>query len=288
MLWSIRYRSMCWLLRLLVRCGLDELDLEKAVLRHQLKVLRRGLGRAVFTTADRTFLAASARVLSRDRWRSFLVAPDTLVRWHRDLLSRHVRGSRRPGRPPLDPSIKHLVLRLGRENPRWCYLRIRGELLKLGIDVSATTIATVLRQGDLGPPRPAGSGRPGRSSCGCRPTASSPSAPPERRRVRRTWHRIRGSCRLGYARPQARPRKTRPSMTILLHRCDGPSPPRKLRGVRPWPRFRDALELALRTGPRWLPNWRSRPDGLSPHSDLGMVCHVRSQMEPRPEIQDLV
>ena len=49
MLWSIRYRSICWLLRLLVRCGLDELDLEKAVLRHQLKVLRRGGGRALFT-----------------------------------------------------------------------------------------------------------------------------------------------------------------------------------------------------------------------------------------------
>jgi len=73
MLWSIRYRSVCWLLRLLVRCGLDELDLEKAVLRHQLKVLRHGGGRALFTTADRAFLAASARVLSRDRWRSFLV-----------------------------------------------------------------------------------------------------------------------------------------------------------------------------------------------------------------------
>ena len=151
MLWSIRYRSVCWLLRLLVRCGLDELDLEKAVLRHQLKVLRRGGGRALFTTADRAFLAASARVLSRDRWRSFLVGPDTLVRWHRDLLRRRVRGSCRPGRPPLDPSIKHLILRLGRENPRWGYLRIRGELLKLGIDVSATTIATVLRQSGLGP-----------------------------------------------------------------------------------------------------------------------------------------
>jgi len=62
-----------------------------------------------------------------------------------------VRGSRRPSRPPLDPSIRHLILRLGRENPRWGYLRIRGELLKLGIDVSATTIATVLRQGGLGP-----------------------------------------------------------------------------------------------------------------------------------------
>ncbi len=151
MLWSIRYGLVCWLLRLLVRCGLDELDLENAVLRHQLKVLRRGGRRVAFTTADRAFLAASARVLSRDRWRSFLVGPDTLVRWHRDPLRRRMRGLRRPGRPPLDPSIKRLILRLGRENPRWGYLRIRGELLKLGFDVSATTIATVLRHGGLGP-----------------------------------------------------------------------------------------------------------------------------------------
>jgi len=55
------------------------------------------------------------------------------------------------GRPPPDPSIKHVIFRLGRENPRWGYLRIRGELLKLGIDVSATTIATVLRKSGLGP-----------------------------------------------------------------------------------------------------------------------------------------
>jgi len=53
--------------------------------------------------------------------------------------------------PSLDPSIKELILRLGRENPRWGYLRIRGELLKLGVDVSHTTIATVLRRGRLGP-----------------------------------------------------------------------------------------------------------------------------------------
>jgi hypothetical protein len=105
-----------------------------------------------FTTTDRAFLAAAAQLLSPDRWRSFLVRPDTLLRWHRELLRRR-RGrlSRRPGRPPLDTSIKSLILRLGRENPRWVYLRIRGELLKLGIDVSATTIATVLRRGGLGP-----------------------------------------------------------------------------------------------------------------------------------------
>jgi hypothetical protein len=119
---------------------------------HQLKVLRRGGRRVLFTTADRAFPAAAARVLSRHRWKSFPVGPDTLSRWHRDLLKRRSgRGSRPPGRPRLDPSIKHLILRLARENPRWGYLRIRGELLKLGNDVSATTIATVLRGGGLGP-----------------------------------------------------------------------------------------------------------------------------------------
>jgi putative transposase len=152
MLWSIRYQLLYRLLRLLVRCGLDELDLETVVLHHQLKVLRRGGRRVLFTTADRAFLSAAARVLPRHRWKSFLVGPDTLARWHRDLLKiGNGHGSRPPGRPLLDPSIKHLILRLARENPRWGYLRIRGELLKLGIDVSATTIGTVLREGGLGP-----------------------------------------------------------------------------------------------------------------------------------------
>jgi hypothetical protein len=97
------------------------------MLRHQLKVLRRGGRRVLFSMADRAFLAAVARVLSRNRWKSFLVGPDTLTRWHRDLLKRRSgRGSRPPGRPPLDPPFKHLILRLGRENPRWGYLRIRG------------------------------------------------------------------------------------------------------------------------------------------------------------------
>ncbi len=152
MLWSFRYRPLCGLLRLLVHCGIDERDLETVVLRHQLRILRRGGTRPRYTTADRALLAAAARVLSRGRWRSFLVRPDTLTRWHRELLHGGPRHrSRPPGRPPLDTSTKHLILRLGRENPRWGYLRIRGELLKLGIDVSATTIATVLREGGLGP-----------------------------------------------------------------------------------------------------------------------------------------
>src|SRR6266540_5828978 len=119
MLMSMRYRLVRSLIRLLLRCGVDERDLETAVLSHQLKVLRRGGTRPRFTDADRAFLAAAAGFLSRDRWRSFLVGPDTLVRWHRELLRRRGRRSRRPGRPPLDPSIKQLILRLGRENPMY-------------------------------------------------------------------------------------------------------------------------------------------------------------------------
>src|SRR6266542_1860732 len=65
MLLSLRYRLLCGLLRLLVRCGVGERDLEAAVLRHQLKIRRRGGVRLRFTTADRSFLAAAARSLSR-------------------------------------------------------------------------------------------------------------------------------------------------------------------------------------------------------------------------------
>jgi hypothetical protein len=150
-LWSIRYRLLCWLLRLLVRCGLDERGLETVVLRHQLKILRRGVRRVLFTTADRPSsqrrLGSCPGTGGRASW-----SARTRSRDGTDLMKRSSRrGSRPPGRPPLDPSIKRLVLRLGRENPRWGYLRIRGELLKLWIDVSATTIATVPRDGGLGP-----------------------------------------------------------------------------------------------------------------------------------------
>src|SRR6266498_5344976 len=90
MLMSMRYRLVRSLIRVLLRCGVDEQDLETAVLRHQLKVLRGGGTRPRFTDADRAFLAAAAGFLSRDRWRSFLVGPD---RKSTRLNSSHVRIS---------------------------------------------------------------------------------------------------------------------------------------------------------------------------------------------------
>ncbi len=127
-------------------------ELQIAVLRHQVAVLRRQVKRPIYRASDKAFLAAASRMLRREVWSAFLVQPETLLRWHRQLVRRKwTRPHRPPGRPALDPEVWGLILRLGRENPRWGYMRIRGELLKLGVKVSATTIATVLRRSGLGP-----------------------------------------------------------------------------------------------------------------------------------------
>jgi hypothetical protein len=72
---------------------------------------------------------------------------------HRELVRRKwtYRRTGRPGRPPIDPAVRALILRLARENPRWGCVRIEGELRKLGIRMAATTIRTLLRTARLGP-----------------------------------------------------------------------------------------------------------------------------------------
>lgn len=125
--------------------------LEIVVLRHELAILRRQTRRPSMTTVDRLFLAASSRLLPRKAWRSFIVTPATLLRWHRRLVARRWTYSRPVGRPPMRPEIRELVLRLARDNPRWSYQRIVGELKGLGVTVSATTVRTMLRAARLGP-----------------------------------------------------------------------------------------------------------------------------------------
>ena len=143
------------LTRLLVLPNADDntKDLEILVLRQQLRVLRRKTGRPKFTPRDRILLAAASRVLPRQRWASFLVTPQTLLRWHRTLVRRKwtYAKARTPGRPPIDSEVVELVLRMARENSRWGCARICGELRKLGIRVGATTIRTLLRRHGLGP-----------------------------------------------------------------------------------------------------------------------------------------
>ena len=134
------------------------LEVENAVLRHQLAVLRRTVKRPPPGRCERLLLAAASRLLPRERWSAFLVSPQTLLRWHRELVARKWTYQRRAaGRPPIDPKLRELVLRLARENPRWGCVRIQGELRKLGIGVGATTIRSILRGSGVGPaPRRSG------------------------------------------------------------------------------------------------------------------------------------
>jgi putative transposase len=130
----------------------DFKELEIVVLRHELAILRRDAGRPALRAPDRFFLAAASRLLPRERWSSFFVTPDTLLRWHRRLVARRWTYPRRSaGRPPTDSRLRGLVLRLARENPRWGYQRISGEIGRLGLNVSATTVRKLLRGAGLGP-----------------------------------------------------------------------------------------------------------------------------------------
>ncbi|ROP41889.1 integrase core domain-containing protein [Saccharothrix texasensis] len=145
------------LLRLLPLSDRDK-DTEILALRHQIMVLQRQLGdtRPRFSPADRAFLAALLHRLPAQALRRLrlLVRPETVLRWHRDLLDRrHTAGSRpkRPGRPRTIRSIRLLVLRLAQENPAWGYRRIHGELLVLGIKIAASTVWQILKDAGIDP-----------------------------------------------------------------------------------------------------------------------------------------
>jgi transposase len=137
----------------------DQNDIELLVLRHQVKVLQRQVTRPRVNRLDRVLLAAASRAMPRSSWSSFVVRPETLLRWHRELVRKKwtFRKKGQLGRPPIDADVRDLVVRLGRENPRWGYQRIRGELLKPGIRISAKTVRTILLRSGLNPaPRRAG------------------------------------------------------------------------------------------------------------------------------------
>jgi putative transposase len=158
---KLAYLALCrsiQLIALLAR-GDATKDLELLVLRHQLAILRRQTPPPRLEPADRALLAAVSRVLARDRWSCFFVTPATLLRWHRRLVAGvWTYPHRGTGRPPLDQELQQLIVRLARENPRWGYQRIKGELQRLGVHVSATAIRTTLRRHGLDPaPRRASS-----------------------------------------------------------------------------------------------------------------------------------
>jgi putative transposase len=100
--------------------AVEQVRLENLVLRHEVAILRRQVKRPVYRMRDRALLAAASRILPRNRWHTFLVRPETLLRWHKGLVARKwTRRQRPPGRPALDREVRRLILRMARENPRW-------------------------------------------------------------------------------------------------------------------------------------------------------------------------
>ncbi len=154
MLWTFVYlvvRNLFALVWLLARPRRSK-EFEILLLRHELAVLRRHTGRPRLTRADRALFAALSRAVPRAAWTNLAVKPNTLLRWHRHLVARRwTYAHRTAGRPPLEGSLRELILRLACENPHWGYKRIVGELKTVGVSVSATSVRKVLLAAGLRP-----------------------------------------------------------------------------------------------------------------------------------------
>ena len=121
----------------------QELILENMLLRQQLFVLQRQAKRPALTWRDRALFVLLASRLPHWKQALVIVQPDTVLRWHRDLFRwvwRRKSRPRRRGKPPLTDDIVALIKQMAEENRFWGAQRIRGELLKLGLRVSKSTI----------------------------------------------------------------------------------------------------------------------------------------------------
>src|SRR5215831_12236648 len=129
---------------------IEYLMAENRVLKGQLT------GRLRLTDDERRRLAAKGRRLGRRLLRQVatIVTPDTILRWHRQLIAcKWTFTPRRPGRPGIMKTISSLIVRMATENPGWGYTRIQGALKNLGHRVARSTVANVLKANGI-PPAP--------------------------------------------------------------------------------------------------------------------------------------
>ncbi len=134
------------LLQLLGRSSASK-NIELLVLRHEVAVLRRANPKPHLDWADRAVLAAAlVRRLPQMLRGHRVVTPSTILRWHHRLVAKKWTYPHRSGRRPVDDTVASVIERMAKENHRWGYQRIQGELLKLSHRVAASTIRRVLRR----------------------------------------------------------------------------------------------------------------------------------------------
>jgi transposase InsO family protein len=129
---------------------MSRLAAENAVLRHQLAVLQRKVGRRVqFTNSDRLFFILLYRWFPSILNAITIVRPETVVRWHRCGFRRYWRWKSRSlgGRPQIDAGLRALIRPMSVENRLWGAPHIHGELLKLGFEVAQSTVANYMAKG---------------------------------------------------------------------------------------------------------------------------------------------
>jgi putative transposase len=151
LLYLLFRQVMAWLV-LLARNSAGK-DAELLMLRHEVAVLRRQVTRPRLDWAGRAVLAGLARLLPRPTWRGSFVRPETLLRWHRDLVRRRWSYPPRRGRPAVTAELRTLVVRLAKENATRGYRRIHGELCRLGYQrtIGASTVWAILHRAGVDP-----------------------------------------------------------------------------------------------------------------------------------------
>ncbi len=131
--------------------------IEYLITENQILKEKIGKKRILLNNDQRRRLAVKGKMLGRKLLLeiSTIVTPDTILRWHRQLVAQKWdysdRRTKKPGRPPVSDEVKQLVLRMARGNPSWGYDRIQGALSNIGHEISDTTVGNILKDNGIEP-----------------------------------------------------------------------------------------------------------------------------------------